>query len=502
MKTSTRVWRLVDLPLLVLIVVIPVFTGRVIGLFMDGSGMIDASITPALLVFYAGFEAAFLAWVTRCAPKSVDPKSGRAFALKIQLQAAMQVVTRGAILLLLVGAIDELMSEGDPGLPMRFYWPVTLFLAQLALVYSISISWWRCLWLKRHGADFTALFNGTFKESRLAISSASETVAIVLERHMLRLMSKTTPRLSRMFYQANISIIRTETGGQLSYSLTWALLPIRVSVTLAAIGETASELCTRCELRGGIHRLELFPNPLAVLSAMRYVHTNLIEPLSSEMALSVAVRKQNELRHRAIESQLRILQAQIEPHFLFNTLANLRHLYRSSVDEGEAMLDHLTMYLRCTLEELRSDTSTVNKEMDLALHYLAIMKIRLGERLSYTFIHSDEVGTMAFPPAMLISLVENAIMHGLNNKPDGKLTLSAVREGQHLRVTVLDNGVGFSTVQGSGVGLSNIRQRLEVIYGNRAWLEVGALASGGFMASIVVPSSEKSKHADSDPRGR
>lgn len=491
MKISKRHWRLLDFPLLLLIVVMPILPGRTIGPVMDGSGTVDLSIAFAFLMIYAGFEGAFLAWVTHCAPKLVCRKAGRTFALKIQFQAAMQVVTRGTIVLILIGTIDELMGVGISGSPARFYLSLILFFVQFTFLCSISIAWWRCLSLKRQGVDSIALFDGTFKQSRLTIPSAYETAAIALERHMQRLMSKTTPRLSRMFYQANISIIRSEKGGQISYSLTWALFPIRVNVIVAAIGEGAAELCTRCELRGGIHRLELFPNPMAVLPVMRYLQTNLIGPMASEMALSSAVRKQDELRHRAMESQLRILQAQIEPHFLFNTLANLRHLYRSSVDEGESMLDHLILYLRCTLEELRSDISTVNREMDLVLHYLAIMKIRMGERLSYSFINSDDVGTMAFPPAMLISLVENAIMHGLNNKPEGKLTLSAVREGQHLRVAVVDNGVGFSSVQGSGVGLSNIRQRLEVIYGNRAWLEVGALASGGFMASIVVPFSEE-----------
>jgi hypothetical protein len=494
MKTSRRVWRLADLPLLLLIVIIPVLTGPAIGSFMNNSsGTVDIRMTLAFLVAYAGFEGAFLAWMTRCAPKSVLPKNARAFALRIQLQVAMQIVTRGAVIWFVVSAVEELTSAPAPGaagLPAQFYWPVFSFFAQLAIVYSISISWWRCLSLKRNCTDFSALLDGTFNEERIAIPAACQTVAMVLDKHVERLMSKMTQRFSRMFYQANISVIRNQIVGQQSYTLTWALLPVRVTVTLAAIGGTAAELCIRCELRGGIHRLELFPNPAVVLSVMRYLQTNLIEPLTSELALSGAVRRQDELRHQAIESQLRILQAQIEPHFLFNTLANVRHLYRSSVDEGESMMDHLIVYLRSTLEELRSDVSTVNKEMDLVLHYLAIMKIRMGERLSYSFINSDVVATMAFPPAMLISLVENAIMHGLNNKPDGKLTISAAREEPHLRVTVLDNGAGFSGVQGSGVGLSNIRQRLEAIYGNRAWLEVGAMATGGFMASIVIPIPE------------
>jgi sensor histidine kinase YesM len=91
---------------------------------------------------------------------------------------------------------------------------------------------------------------------------------------------------------------------------------------------------------------------------------------------------------------------------------------------------------------------------------------------------------------MLISLVENAIKHGLHSKEDGKLSISAFVERDTLRITVQDNGPGFSSVQGTGVGLSNIRQRLEALYGNKAWLEVGALHSGGFIASIYVPLSD------------
>lgn len=300
-------------------------------------------------------------------------------------------------------------------------------------------------------------------------------------------MGKMTPRYSRMFYQSNISVIRRQRCGQQSYALTWALLPVRVLVSVSATGETGSQLCIQFELRGGIHRLELYPNPVLVLSLMRYLQINLIEPLNSELLLSIALRKQDELRHLALESQLRILQAQIEPHFLFNTLASVRHLYRSSTDAGESMMDHVITYLRSTMQELRTDASTIGKEMDLVLHYLAIMKIRMGERLSYSFIHCADIADRAFPPAMLISLVENAIKHGLHDRADGKLIISAQREEQHLKVTVRDNGPGFSSVQGTGVGLSNIRQRLEAIYGNRAWLEVGALAEGGFVASIVVP---------------
>ena len=189
----------------------------------------------------------------------------------------------------------------------------------------------------------------------------------------------------------------------------------------------------------------------------------------------------------ALEMQLRILQAQIEPHFLFNTLANVRHLYRSSTEEGEGMLDHLITYLRSVMQDLRSDTSTVAQEFDLVMHYLAIMKIRMGERLSYSFSNPASLAQTDFPPAMLVSLVENAIKHGLHAHEHGELQISATQVADELHVAVADNGPGFSSVQGTGVGLSNIRQRLEAMYGDRARLEVGAPAGGGFTATIVVP---------------
>lgn len=493
MRHSLRVWHLADLPLLLLIVIAPFLAMRSIGMFMDSAGLIALPTMLVLFLAYLGFEAAYLAWVARAAPTAVAPKSTTAFALRIQMQVAMQLLTRGAVILLLVYVFDELVSarSGDANVATdKSAWPLVLVLGQLTIVASISIAWWRCLSLTRHGADIGALMSGTFDDRRLALPAACDAVAVALEKHLERLMGKMTPRFSRMFYQANISVIRTQGTGRQSYAISWALLPVCVELTPVAIGANATELRIHCTLRGGIHRLELFPNPVIGLSVLRYLQTNLLEPLASELSLALALRKQDELRHQAVESQLRILQAQIEPHFLFNTLASVRHLYRSSVGEGESMMNHLIVYLRSTLEELRSDVSTVSKEMDLVLHYLAIMKIRMGERLSYSFINSDDVAQMAFPPAMLISLVENAIMHGLNNKPDGKLTVSAAREAQHLRVTVLDNGAGFSSVQGSGVGLSNIRQRLEAIYGTRAWLEVGAMASGGFMASIIIPIPE------------
>ena len=173
MKTSTRVWRLADLLLLLVLVIIPVLTGRVYGAYMDSASRIaDSRIALAFFLAYGGFELAFLAWISRCAQQPVLPRTARAFALRIELQVAMQVVTRGALILFVILAFDEITAVPSPGnadLPAHFYWPVCSFLAQLAIVYTISISWWRCLSLKRHGTDFNALFDGSYNDRRITI---------------------------------------------------------------------------------------------------------------------------------------------------------------------------------------------------------------------------------------------------------------------------------------------------------------------------------------------
>ena len=331
------------------------------------------------------------------------------------------------------------------------------------------------------------LADHSFYRKVVVLPASRKAATGALVRYLERLTHESTTRYRRSFYDAHASVTSHDLDGHHFYTLQWTACPVRVRIGIVDTGPAAVELRVTCELRGGHHRTELFPSPLEVQSIYTYLQTHLFQPLISEFALSTAVTRQDALRHQAIESQLGILQAQIEPHFLFNTLANVRHLYRSSADAGEEMMDHLIVYLRSTLEDLRSDTSTVGKEMDLILHYLAIMKIRMGERLSYGFIIPDTLSQHAFPPAMLISLVENSIKHGLHDRANGKLSISCEREGQHLRVTVADNGAGFSSVEGTGVGLSNIRQRLEAMYGSRAWLEVGAQADGGFISSVTVP---------------
>lgn len=199
-------------------------------------------------------------------------------------------------------------------------------------------------------------------------------------------------------------------------------------------------------------------------------------------------RREHELERAALHAKLSALQAQVEPHFLFNTLANLKYLIRTDGDTAQLMLDHLVGYLQNALPDMRSVSSTVGRELALAGDYLSIMEIRMGERLRFRIDADGAVRALPFPPAMLISLVENAIKHGLESATrPGDLMIGAAVDGGALRLTVRDNGAGLSDQPGQGLGLANIHERLRLLYGERASLTVEALDDGGVEATLSVP---------------
>lgn len=448
------------------------------------------------ILFLLACQALLVAWVISGVPENAHRWEAFLFAMKMQAQAAMQVyLAVYASAATVLGTFYALnWIEPDQGLTdlisaKHISW-LNEFLILICPLIVLFITALRLHDLRMKDIDFLSVSQNVLNRFELALQASKEATAARLEYYLEKLKLEGTFGLARLWYGNKPKVRIYSVNGNRVFEIRWAWCPAMIRVEVEPTGLASALVRSHCLLRSGYWKTDLFVNPQDAMALMKNMQINVFQLLESDLKLTASTTRQDILRTQALEMQLRILQAQIEPHFLFNTLANVRHLYRSSVDEGESMMDHLIVYLRSTLEELRSDVSTVSKEMDLVLHYLAIMKIRMGDRLSYSFIISEGVAVMAFPPAMLISLVENALMHGLNSKPDGKLTISAALEDQHLRVTVLDNGAGFSSVQGSGVGLSNIRQRLEAMYGTRAWLEVGAMASGGFMASIIIPISE------------
>lgn len=196
-----------------------------------------------------------------------------------------------------------------------------------------------------------------------------------------------------------------------------------------------------------------------------------------------------QLSQAVLASDLKALQAQIEPHFLYNTLANTRYLVRHQPERALDMLDHLIAYLRSALPDLRSPMSTLGRECELAGHYLALMAIRYGDRLSVSIDCEDGVGDLPLPPLMLMPLVENAVQHGVEpHAGEVMVAVSARLDAGLVRVAVRDNGAGVGiAVLGSGVGLRNVRQRLEALYGAAASLRLSMGTDGWTAAELTFP---------------
>jgi sensor histidine kinase YesM len=210
--------------------------------------------------------------------------------------------------------------------------------------------------------------------------------------------------------------------------------------------------------------------------------------LKQQLALSEHRRQVAAFAQQATLAQLQALQAQIEPHFLYNTLTSLEYLIRHDSRKAAQMLQHLHAYLRSALPNIRSGQSTVKTECELARAYLNIMRIRLGERLRFTVSMDPAVSAAELPPLMLGTLVENAITHGIEPAATGgHVWIEAAAKDGQLFVQVVDNGVGLSGVGSTGLGLSNLQARLRGLYGDAAKLSITQPADGGLCAEIRLP---------------
>lgn len=193
-------------------------------------------------------------------------------------------------------------------------------------------------------------------------------------------------------------------------------------------------------------------------------------------------------RSQLTQAQLRLLQAQIEPHFLFNSLANVAALIDAEPALAGRLLDALIRYLRSSLQRTRAERGSLGDEVALLTAYLDVLKIRMGERLDYAFEIPPDLMAREFPPMLLQPLVENAIRHGLEPKlAGGRLRVSAAEGDGCLRIVVSDDGVGFGDTAGDGVGLANVRARLAALYGPEARMLVNSGVGAGVTATLELP---------------
>ena len=219
---------------------------------------------------------------------------------------------------------------------------------------------------------------------------------------------------------------------------------------------------------------------------------------ATEMAESEALKRQ------VIEARMAAMQAQVEPHFLFNTLASIDHLIETDPARASKMQKNLIALLRASMPTMREANAQsvrdLGRELTVIRPYLEILKVRMEERLSTDIRVSDGLLSAEFPPMMLQSLVENAIKHGLEPKAEGgALTVSAEIVHGRLAVKVADTGLGFgkAATAGTGIGLNNIRERLQLLYGSKAALTVNENPGGGTAVTITVPYKSTSSEASS-----
>jgi sensor histidine kinase YesM len=193
----------------------------------------------------------------------------------------------------------------------------------------------------------------------------------------------------------------------------------------------------------------------------------------------------------ALTAELKRLQAQIEPHFLFNTLSTVHSLMDSDIELAKAMQLNLIRYLRTSLKRTRNQTTTLGQEGDLMKAYLDIYKIRMGARLAYSIAIPEELASAELPPLLLQPLVENALVHGLEPKTEGgTLSVAASCVGDRLRIEISDTGAGLSTRQPPGIGLTNVSRRLEKLYGDQARMRVKHRQPTGVAVTIEMPLSQ------------
>ena len=224
------------------------------------------------------------------------------------------------------------------------------------------------------------------------------------------------------------------------------------------------------------------------LRTVETVVTHLQTALQQRRHALDAVKREQELERAALQAKLTALQAQVEPHFLFNTMANLKYLIRTDADRAQLMVDHLVGYLQTALPDMRSASSTVRREVALAEHYLSIMQIRMGDHLHFRCDIAEEALDVPVPPSMLISLLENAIKHGLERATrPGEISISAHIENRHVILVVSDNGTGLADEVGQGFGLANIHQRLKLLYADAASMLVAPGIDGGVAVTLSIP---------------
>ena len=210
--------------------------------------------------------------------------------------------------------------------------------------------------------------------------------------------------------------------------------------------------------------------------------------IDAQISLAEERQRAEAAERAALQANLRALQAQIEPHFLFNTLANVTSLIHSQPSQAKLMLENFINYLRVSLAATRESETDLAQEFELMARYLAILKIRMGERLNVDISLPPELAHTKLPPMLIQPLIENAIKHGVEPKLEGgTISLHAHRIGDALNIEIIDTGMGFQNTTSGGIGLSNVRERLAQLFGSYGSLNIEDHQPCGTRITLTLP---------------
>jgi LytS/YehU family sensor histidine kinase len=247
------------------------------------------------------------------------------------------------------------------------------------------------------------------------------------------------------------------------------------------------EVPDRMQGFGFLTAMSVFLAPWVALGAL----VRQKEAFAREQALAFDLAR-SEYERNALDARLTLLQAQVAPHFLFNTLANVQALVDAGSPKASAVLRSLVAYLRAAVPHLDEPATTLGQELDLVRAYLELMQMRMPDRLQFELLAEPEVRRLRCPPMTLLTLVENAVRHGIDPSEDGgRIEVRVAREDWRCRITVRDTGKGFDdATRGLGTGLSTLRERLALAFDDAAVLRVSAMAPRGVLAEIEFPAEE------------
>ena len=360
--------------------------------------------------------------------------------------------------------IDSNVTAGVPFRRHRAWFEVLGIFLSLCAAFALMLALVETLWF-----FFTDTFLDTWLDFIWCWERAFIAVAALLASQTL--LTRRLPRRLTLRWPALTLVIAA--SGTLGF-LAEDSLTFLVSGSWLAPGEQPYML----------HTMLVLATLVGILGEYRWRSVRAAEQLH-EAELN-RIRLQGELA----AGRLQVLQAQIEPHFLFNSLANVRRLLRVDGEAGRAMLFDLMRYLESALPRMRDDRSTLGREVELVRAFLAVYQIRMGSRLQVHVDVPNELCHYAVPPMMLLTLIENALKHGLEPLVEGgSIDIDARETDGRLVMRVADTGRGLVPGSGSGTGLSNIRARLKAVYGAAADVSLRLNQPRGVVSEIYLPAA-------------